>query len=152
MADTLVSLAILVGIGFLVWAYATDSWIWAPEPANVVVSASTDSSARALAEEQAQLAAATKKLEAVAKQLSTVEPTFGFGLFIEIAIAICLIVIVGGTVSYVHERLRKLAKGVKPDRAEKIESRLEALEKRITDIQDVILSMDDKLDVGRPKT
>ena len=51
-----------------------------------------------------------------------------------------------------HERLRKLARGVKPDRAEKIEARLEALEDRLTDIQDVVISMDDKLDIGRPKT
>ncbi len=151
MTDTVLSLAILVGIGFLIWAYATDQWIWAPEPTNVVVDASMDDRVQALATKQAELAAATKKLETIAQQLSSVEPSFGFGLVIEIAIAICLIVIVGGTVSYVHERLRKLAKGVKPDRAEKIESRLEALEKRITDIQDVVISMDDKLDIGRPK-
>jgi hypothetical protein len=60
-------------------------------------------------------------------------------------IGFSLIIVVSGTVSYVHLRLKRASKGVNPDRAKRMEARLDTLEQRLTDIQDIIIAIDEKL-------
>ena len=69
-------------------------------------------------------------------------------LILQIAFGICLIILAGGLVAYMNNRKRPRGtfKGIGPDHAEKIEARLDALEQRLTDIQDVMITIDDKLD------
>ncbi len=68
------------------------------------------------------------------------------GIILQIAIGICLIIVTGGLVNYLNSHSKRIKKnGISSNRAEQFEDRLNNLEKRLTDIQDVMLSIDDKL-------
>ncbi len=149
--DRLFVLLLLVGIVFLIWAYTANRWIWAPEESAVVLQASVnaDEHLNLLLENQRRLWETVKHLEEAAERLGSRRPETGLGIVLEIAIGICLIVATGGTISYVLKRQKHGGKGVKPDRAKRMEDRLDTLEQRLTDIQDVVISLDEKLSIGK---
>ncbi len=64
---------------------------------------------------------------------------------LELMIGVSLIVVVSGIVNYAHLRLKRASKGVNPDRARRMEARLDTLEQRLTDIQDILIAIDEKL-------
>ena len=69
------------------------------------------------------------------------------GSVLQVAFGICLIILAGGLVAYMNDRKRPRSKnnGIGSDHAEKIEARLDGLEQRLTDIQDVMITIDEKL-------
>ncbi len=59
---------------------------------------------------------------------------------------ILMIIIVGAIVSAVHKFIDRRTKGSIPSNAEeRLNARMDELDRRLTDIQDVIIAIDDKL-------
>ena len=71
------------------------------------------------------------------------------GWLLEGAIGVCLIIGTSGLVSIILRRSKRIGKGIGPKQADEFNERLNILEKRLTDIQDVMITIDDKL--GRMK-
>ena len=69
------------------------------------------------------------------------------GTILQTVTGACLIIFTGGMATYMNNRKRSGSKnnGIEPDRAEKIEARLDDQEQRLTDIQDIVISIDDQL-------
>ena len=60
---------------------------------------------------------------------------------------ILMIIIVGVTASAIHKSIDRRAKGSIPSDAEKrLNERMDELERRLTDIQDILITMDEKFD------
>jgi hypothetical protein len=66
------------------------------------------------------------------------------GWILQGCIGICLIIATGGVVNYFLAR-SKGGEGIGPKRANEFEERLNGLERRLTDIQDVMIAIDEKL-------
>ena len=87
----------------------------------------------------------TERLEAAVANLDPSQPTSKLGWPLEIALGICLIIVAGGLANYWNIRSKQSKKSLKSDHAKKIDQRLGVLEQRITDLQDVMINIDDKL-------
>jgi len=61
-----------------------------------------------------------------------------------IAACVCLIILSAGTCHYIVQRAKNARKHGQVN-ADQLEQRLDILEKRLTDIQDIIISIDDQL-------
>ncbi|MEW6750582.1 MAG: hypothetical protein AB1505_06345 [Candidatus Latescibacterota bacterium] len=70
------------------------------------------------------------------------------GLTLELAVGVCLVVLVGGLVNWGNLYLRKRSEP-RPDGvagAIGLEARLDEIERRLTDIQDVMIALSEKFD------
>ena len=66
---------------------------------------------------------------------------------VEVTIAICVVIVTGGLTFYiVMSRMMRKVPGADDGsgRAGELEKRLSALERRMTDVQDVLISLDEK--------
>lgn len=70
------------------------------------------------------------------------------GWLIEIALGICLIILAGGLVNWIniHMSRRSALSGRDSDAAENLNQRLADVERRLTDVQDVMIALSEKLD------
>ena len=68
---------------------------------------------------------------------------------ISLAYLIVLIILASAVYNHLDRRGRGSVPG---DAEQRLMGRMYELECRLTDIQDVVLSIDDNLDIGRPKT
>jgi hypothetical protein len=68
--------------------------------------------------------------------------------FLQVAIGVCLIILSAGLVNYISLRARNKGRMAKMaiEEGGVIEQRLSEIERRITDVQDIILAMSDKMD------
>ena len=62
-----------------------------------------------------------------------------FGFFFGIALIVC------ASALHAHIKSRNKRQSIVPDMGERLEERLGILERRLNDIQDVVLAIDDKL-------
>ena len=143
---------VVAAVGFAVWAFTSDRWNLLPEPENTPALAEIGNASglqgaglKLLLDNQRRLESAVGKLEGVANRLELVRSGTGLGIAMEIGIGICLIIFAGGLVSYIHLRKKREGKGMSPDRARRMEERLDTVDQRLNDLQEVIISMDDKL-------
>ena len=142
----------VAAVGFVVWAFTSDRWNLLPDADNIpVLTASgkvtrlSDEGAGIFLDNQRRLESATKTLEDIANRLETAQSGTGLGIAMEIGIGICLIIFAGGIVSYIHLRKKREGKGMSPERAKRMESRLDAVDQRLNDLQEVIISVDEGL-------
>ena len=68
-----------------------------------------------------------------------------FGFFFGIALIVC------ASALHLHIKNRGKQKGVGTDAAERLEGRMENLERRLNDIQDIVLAIDEKLERAEKK-
>ena len=142
----------VAAVGFVVWAFTSDRWNLLPDADNIpVLTASgkvtrlSDEGAGIFLDNQRRLESATKTLEDIANRLETAQSGTGLGIAMEIGIGICLIIFAGGIVSYIHLRKKREGKGMSPERAKRMESRLDNVDQRLNDLQEVIISLDEGL-------
>lgn len=62
-----------------------------------------------------------------------------FGFFFGIALIVC------ASALHLHIKARSKRQGIEPEMAERLEQRIGGLERRLNDIQDIVLAIDDKL-------
>ena len=142
----------VAAVGFVVWAFTSERWNLLPDADNIpVLTASgkvtrlSDEGAGIFLDNQRRLESATKTLEDIANRLETAQSGTGLGIAMEIGIGICLIIFAVGIVSYIHLRKAREGKGMSPERAKRMESRLDAVDQRLNDLQEVIISVDERL-------
>ena len=70
------------------------------------------------------------------------------GWLFEIALGVCLIILAGGLVNWVNIYLEKRSRDQVGDggRADQIQARLSEIERRLTDVQDVMIALSEKFD------
>ena len=148
----------VAAVGFVIWAFTSDRWNLLPDADYIpgpteVGSASglSDEGVSVLLDNQRRLESAARKLEGVADRLELVRSGTGLGIAMEIGIGICLIIFAGGLVSYIHLRKKREGKGMSPDRARRMEERLDTVDQRLNDLQEVIISLDERLRRDRTK-
>ena len=142
----------VAAVGFVIWAFTSERWNLLPDADNIpVLTASgkvtrlSDEGAGIFLDNQRRLESATKTLEDIANRLETAQSGTGLGIAMEIGIGICLIIFAGGIVSYIHLRKKREGKGMSPERAKRMESRLDNVDQRLNDLQEVIISLDEGL-------
>lgn len=70
------------------------------------------------------------------------------GWLMEVAFGVCLIILCSGLINYLNTRARAENKQAKKDknRPDDAEQRLQAIEQRLTDVQDVMIALSEKID------
>ena len=142
----------VAAVGFVIWAFTSERWNLLPGAEDIPTIALTGNTAglpgeslRLFLENQRRLESTVVKLEDVADRLELAQSGTGLGIAMEIGIGICLIIFAGGLVSYIHLRKKREGKGMSPERAKRMESRLDAVDQRLNDLQEVIITMDERL-------
>lgn len=148
----------VAAVGFAIWAFTSDRWNLLPDAAYVPgptevgrASGPSGDGVSVLLDNQRRLESAARKLEGVADRLELVRSGTGLGIAMEIGIGICLIIFAGGLVSYIHLRKKREGKGMSPERARRMEERLETVDQRLNDLQEVIISLDERLSRDRTR-
>ena len=142
----------VAAVVFVIWAFTSDHWKLLPDandiPALTLAGKTTnlpDEGVTLFLDNQRRLESAAKKLEGIADRLELAQSGTGLGIAMEIGIGICLIIFAGGLVSYIHLRKKREGKGMSPERAKRMESRLDAVDQRLNDLQEVIITLDERL-------
>lgn len=142
----------VAAVGFVIWAFTSERWNLLPGAEDIPTIALTGNTAGLTGEgvnlfldNQRRLASTAGKLEDVADRLELAQSGTGLGIAMEIGIGICLIIFAGGLVSHIHLRKKREGKGMSPERAKRMESRLDAVDQRLNDLQDVIITLDERL-------
>lgn len=142
----------VVAVGFVIWAFTSERWNLLPDADDISALTLADKTAglpgegvRLFLENQRRLESTAEKLEDVADRLELAQSGTGLGIAMEIGIGICLIIFAGGLVSYIHLRKKREGKGMSPERAKRMESRLDAVDQRLNDLQEVIITLDERL-------
>ena len=142
----------IAAVGFAIWAFTSERWNLLPAADDIPALTLSDEtpglpgeSVRLFLENQRRLKSTAEKLEDVADRLELAQSGTGLGIAMEIGIGICRIIFAGGLVSYIHLRNKREGKGMSPDRAKRMESRLDAVDQRLNDLQEVIITMDERL-------
>lgn len=142
----------VAAVGFVIWAFTSERWNLLPGAEDIPTIALTGNTAGLTGEgvnlfldNQRRLASTAGKLEDVADRLELAQSGTGLGIAMEIGIGICLIIFAGGLVSYIHLRKKREGKGMSPERAKRMESRLDAVDQRLNDLQEVIITLDERL-------
>ncbi len=146
----------VAAVGFVVWAFTSERWNLLPGAEDIPTitltgntAGLTGESVRLFLENQRRLESTAGKLEDVADRLELAQSGTGLGIAMEIGIGICLIIFAGGLVSYIHLRKKREGKGMSPERAKRMESRLDAVDQRLNDLQEVIITLDERLRRGK---
>ena len=136
----------------ITWAFTSERWNLLPDADDIPATTLADKAAglpgesvRLLLDNQRRLESTAEKLEDVADRLELAQSGTGLGIAMEIGIGICLIIFAGGLVSYIHLRKKREGKGMSPERAKRMESRLDAVDQRLNDLQEVIITLDERL-------
>ncbi|MCY3765040.1 MAG: hypothetical protein OXH06_06370 [Gemmatimonadetes bacterium] len=142
----------VAAVGLAIWAFTSERWNLLPDADDNPALTLSDKTAglpgeslRLFLENQRRLESTVVKLEDVADRLELAQSGTGLGIAMEIGIGICLIIFAGGLVSYIHLRKKREGKGMSPERAKRMESRLDAVDQRLNDLQEVIITMDERL-------
>ncbi len=142
----------VAAVGFGIWAFTSERWNLLPGADDIPTVALADNTAgltgegvRRFLDNQKRLESTAGKLEDVANRLELAQSGTGLGIAMEIGIGICLIIFAGGLVSYIHLRKKREGKGMNPERAKRMESRLDAVDQRLNDLQEVIITLDERL-------
>ncbi|MDE2888312.1 MAG: hypothetical protein OXR72_08845 [Gemmatimonadota bacterium] len=142
----------VAAIGFVIWAFTSERWNLLPGAEDIPTIALTGNTAgpageglRRFLDNQNRLESTARKLEEIANRLELAQSGTGLGIAMEIGIGICLIIFAGGLVSYIHLRKKREGKGMSPERAKRMESRLDAVDQRLNDLQEVIITLDERL-------
>lgn len=142
----------VAAVGFAIWAFPSEKWNLLPGADDIPEIAVADNTAgpageglRLFLDSQRRLESTAGKLEDVANRLELAQSGTGLGIAMEIGIGICLIIFAGGLVSYIHLRKKREGKGMSPERAKRMESRLDAVDQRLNDLQEVIITLDERL-------
>ncbi len=142
----------MAAVGFVIWAFTSERWNLLPDADDVPAltlsdktAGLTDEGVRLFLENQRRLESTAGKLEDVADRLELAQSGTGLGIAMDIGIGICLIIFAGGFVSYIHVRKKREGKGMSPERAKRMESRLDAVDQRLNDLQEVIITLDERL-------
>ena len=142
----------VAAVGFVIWAFTSDRWNLLPDADDIPTLTPAGKTASLPGEgvtlfldNQRRLESAAKKLEGIADRLELAQSGTGLGIAMEIGIGICLIIFAGGIVSYIHLRKKREGKGMSPERAKRMESRLDNVDQRLNDLQEVIISLDEGL-------
>jgi hypothetical protein len=137
---------VLCLIGFGAWGYVTDRFVWVPGGERIVSAADPAGEQYEVQADVQRLLTTARRLEAVASQLDRGSFPIRLSLTFEIAIAICLIILTGGAVSYTHKRMKQ--NKLRARRADALDERLGTLEERVQDVQDVVITLDDQTGSG----
>ena len=136
----------------ITWAFTSERWNLLPDADDIPATTLADNAAglpgdsvRLLLDNQRRLESTAERLEDVADRLELAQSGTGLGIAMEIGIGICLIIFAGGLVSYIHLRKKREGKGMSPERAKRMESRLDAVDQRLNDLQEVIITLDERL-------
>ena len=142
----------VAAVGLAIWAFTSERWNLLPGADDIPAIALADNTAgltgegvRLFLDNQRRLESTAEKLEDVANRLESAQSGTGLGIAMEIGIGICLIIFAGGLVSYIHVRKKREGKGMSPERAKRMESRLDAVDQRLNDLQEVIITLDERL-------
>ncbi|MDE3257584.1 MAG: hypothetical protein OYM47_07100 [Gemmatimonadota bacterium] len=142
----------VAAVGLAIWVFTSERWNLLPDADDNPALTLSDKTAglpgeslRLFLENQRRLESTVVKLEDVADRLELAQSGTGLGIAMEIGIGICLIIFAGGLVSYIHLRKKREGKGMSPERAKRMESRLDAVDQRLNDLQEVIITMDERL-------
>lgn len=142
----------VAAVGFAIWAFTSDRWNLLPGADDIPTVALAENATglsgegvRLFLDSQRRLESTAGKLEDVANRLELAQSGTGLGIAMEIGIGICLIIFAGGLVSYIHLRKKREGKGMSPERAKRMESRLDAVDQRLNDLQEVIITLDERL-------
>ncbi len=142
----------VAAVGFVIWALTSERWNLLPGTDNIPELTEAGSAGgmsgeglKLFLDNQRRLESAAKKLEGIANRLELAQSGTGLGIAMEIGIGICLIIFAGGLVSYIHLRKKREGKGMSPDRARRMETRLDTVDQRLNEFQDVLISIDDRL-------
>ncbi len=142
----------VAAVGLAIWAFTSERWNLLPGTDDIPAIALADNTAgltgegvRLFLDNQRRLESTAEKLEDVANRLESAQSGTGLGIAMEIGIGICLIIFAGGLVSYIHLRKKREGKGMSPERAKRMESRLDAVDQRLNDLQEVIITLDERL-------